>query len=70
MLFRVSDISIIEVKHDYFYNDSEQFSADQNNFFFAAALTKFDKNKTITEEERYGKLTIEQYGWGNEEEGY
>ena len=70
VLFRVSDISIIEVKHDYFFNDTEQFSADQNNFFFAAALTKFDKNQTITEEERYGKLTIEQYGWGNEEEGY
>mmetsp|Transcript_7222 Transcript_7222/g.10094 ORF Transcript_7222/g.10094 Transcript_7222/m.10094 type:complete len:149 (+) Transcript_7222:191-637(+) len=70
VLFRVSDIDIIEVKLDYHFTDKDQFTAKQNDFFLAAALTRFDSNTTVTEDKRYGELLIEQYGWGNEELGY
>ena len=34
----------------------------------AAALTAYDKEEQIVEEERYGELTIEQFRWGNDED--
>ena len=40
-----------------------KFGAD-DGFFVAAALTAYDLNEEITEEERYGELVIEHYGWG------
>ena len=36
----------------------------QDCFFVAAALTEYDTEKNIIEEERYGELIIEHYGWG------
>ena len=38
----------------------------QDGFFVAAALTEYDTEKNIIEEERYGELIIELYGWGYE----
>ena len=35
-----------------------------DGFFVAAALTEYDSNTEIVEEERYGELVIEHYGWG------
>ena len=29
------------------------------------ALTEYDDNREVVEEERYGELIIEHYGWGN-----
>ena len=29
------------------------------------ALTEYDDNREVIEEERYGELIIEHYGWGN-----
>ena len=49
VLFEIKDIDIIEVNRDYFYNDSEKFTAEKDNFFLAAALTEFDSNRTVTE---------------------
>ena len=43
-----------------------KFGAD-DGFFVAAALTAYDSNEEITEEERYGELVIEHYGWGYDE---
>lgn len=34
----------------------------------AAALTAYDSEEKIIEEERYGELVIEHYGWGNDED--
>ena len=50
--------------------DSEQFTASEDGFFVAAALTDFDSNPEIVELEEYGELLIEQYGWGNSALGY
>ena len=41
----------------------------QDGFFVAAALTEYDTEKNIIEEERYGELIIELYGWGYENFG-
>ena len=44
-----------------------KFGSD-DGFFVAAALTAYDEEEDIIEEERYGELVIEHYGWGNEED--
>ena len=44
-----------------------KFDSD-DGFFVAAALTAYDEEEDIIEEERYGELVIEHYGWGNEED--
>ena len=36
----------------------------KDGFFVAAALTEYDSNTEIVEEEPYGELIIEHYGWG------
>ena len=36
----------------------------ENGLFVAAALTVYDSNTEIVEEERFGELIIEHYGWG------
>ena len=36
----------------------------EDGFFLAAALTAYDTERNIIEEERYGELVIELYGWG------
>ena len=35
----------------------------EKGLFLAAALTRYDSNKTVTEEARYGELTFEHNGW-------
>ena len=36
----------------------------EDGFFIAAALTEYNSDTTVTEEERFGELIIEHYGWG------
>ena len=43
---------------------TEPFNAINDGFFLAAALTDYDTNEEIVEEDRYGELFIEHYGWG------
>ena len=47
---------------DYFDFNHKFGAAD--GLFLAAALTEYDGNTESIEDERYGKLIIEQYGWG------
>ncbi len=42
---------------------STNFTAS-DGFFLAAALTEYDSNTESIEEERFGELVIEHYGWG------
>mmetsp|Transcript_32021 Transcript_32021/g.42437 ORF Transcript_32021/g.42437 Transcript_32021/m.42437 type:complete len:171 (+) Transcript_32021:114-626(+) len=69
-LLKLKDVDIFSATQDFHFPDSEQFSATNNSFFLAAALTNYDSNRTITESKEYGELLIEHYGWGNEALGY
>ena len=51
--------ALLEDKIDY----STKFTT-QDGFFVAAALTMYDSNPEPIEEERFGELIIEHYGWG------
>ena len=64
------DVDIIASVQEFHFPDSERFTADNDQFFVAAALTNYDSNRAVTESKEYGELLIEQYGWGNEEYGY
>ena len=69
-LIKRKDVDIIESKQDNAFEDYEQFSSKNNDFFLAAAITNYNSNRTITESKEYGELLIEHYGWGNSELGY
>ena len=64
------DVDIIESTQDFHFPDSDQFSAAKDNFFLAAAITRYDSNRTLTESKEYGELIVEHYGWGNAALGY
>ena len=51
--------ALLEGKIDY-----ETKFTTQDGFFVAAALTEYDSNPEVIEEERFGELIIEHYGWG------
>ena len=57
------DVDIMSALEEDAISDDYKFGAD-NGFFMAAALIEFDSGEKIVEEERYGELVIEQYGWG------
>ena len=65
-----SDVSIIESFQDGYFKDRDMFSAEDHDFFIAAALTHYDSNTEIIEKEEYGELLLEWYGWGNSDLGY
>ena len=64
------DVDIIETFQDNYWKDSEQFTASENDFFMAAALTHYDSNPEPVEKKEYGELLMEHYGWGNSALGY
>ena len=66
VLYKVSDVTIMmrQLEGALTYND--KFTAE-NGLFLAAALTEYDSNTELLEEERYGELVISKYGWGNDE---
>lgn len=43
---------------------SAKFTAADDGFYFAAALTEYDSNTESVEDPRFGELVIEHYGWG------
>ena len=69
-LFLRKDVDIIESTKDFHFGDREKFTANEDDFFLAAAITRFDSNRTVTESKEFGELIIEHYGWGNEAWGY
>ena len=44
--------------------DHTEIFTSADGFFIAAALTVYDGNTDIIEEERYGELVVEHFGWG------
>ena len=62
------DTDVVSNIIDHYYDEDYQFSASDNDFFIAAAITAFDSAE-LTDDPRYGELVIEHYGWGNEEIG-
>ena len=69
VLFEIKDINIIEIERDMYFDDSERFTAEDDELFIAAGLTNYDSNRTVTESPEYGELLIEHFGWGNEDIG-
>lgn len=58
-----NDVDIMSALMENAIDHSEKFSYE-DGFFVAAALTAYDSNTEVVEEERYGELIIEHYGWG------
>ena len=58
-----SDVDIMSALMENSIDFTTPFKTD-DGFFVAAALTEYDSNTEIVEEERYGELIIEHYGWG------
>lgn len=69
-LLGYDDVDIIEAFQDNFFADSEEFNASENDFFVAAAITKYSSDPEPVERKEYGELLIEHYGWGNDNQGY
>ena len=43
---------------------TDKFTAQDDKFFLAAAMTEYDSETEIIERKEYGELIIEHYGWG------
>ena len=59
-----SDVDIFTANREDALDYNFKFSAKNDGFFVAAALTEYNSNTTVTEEARYGELIIRHYGWG------
>ena len=66
-IVKKQDIDIMSVIEEAAISYDDKFDAN-DGFFVAAALTAYDSEEEIVEEERYGELVIEHYGWGNYED--
>ena len=62
-LVEMNDVDIMSALIEGEIDHTEVFSSEQG-FFVAAALTAYDSETEIIEEERYGELIIEHFGWG------
>ena len=62
------DVDIFTAEREDGIDYNYKFSAKDNGFFVAAAITEYNSNTTVTEEPRYGELIIEHYGWGYKDE--
>ena len=67
-MFTRGDVDIFTAEREDGIDYNYKFSAIDDGFFVAAALTEYNSNTTITEEARYGELIIEHYGWGYKDE--
>ena len=65
-LHEKNDVDIMSALIEGAIDHTEKFTSE-NGFFVAAALTEYDSNTEIIEEEKYGELIIEHFGWGYEE---
>ena len=60
------DVDIMSAQKDHAIDHTQPFTAQQDGFFVAAALTAYDDNTEIIEDKRYGEIYFEHYGWGND----
>ena len=63
VLHKTSDVTIMMSTQEGALTYDDKFTAS-DGLFLAAALTEYDSNTEVIEEERYGELIIEHYGWG------
>ena len=63
VLVHASDVTIMMNTLEGAINYDQKFTAEEG-FFIAAALTEYNSDTDVTEEERFGELIIEHYGWG------
>ena len=61
------DIDILTVERESWFKDSDRFSYAENDFYVAAAITEYDSNTESIEDESYGRLVFEHYGWGSDD---
>ena len=61
------DIDVMSAKQVSYFDSGETFSQREHNFFVAAALTEYNSDPEPTEDEKYGKIIFEHFGWGNTE---
>ena len=62
-LIEKNDVDLMYALMENAIDFREPFSTT-NGLFLAAALTAYDSNTEIVEEERFGELIIEHFGWG------
>ena len=67
ILNRRDDIDILTMKREAWFEDTDRFSSKDDHFFVAAGITEYDSNPESIEDERYGRLVLEHYGWGNDD---
>ena len=63
VLINNSDITIMGSRDEGAFDHTYKFTAD-DGFFVAAALTEYDSNTEIIEEDKYGEMVMAYYGWG------
>jgi len=63
VLFKQTDVTIMMNLMEGSLTFDDTFTAE-DGFFLAAALTAYDGETEIIEDEKYGELIIEHYGWG------
>ena len=65
VMYYVSQVTIISNLVEQAYTDKDKFSAAENGFFIAAALTEYDMETEPIEDPSYGELKFIHNRWGN-----
>ena len=66
VLVDMGDVTVVGSTADDYFTDDDHFDSE-NGFFVAAALTYYDSDTEPVQDLRYGELTIEWFGWGNDD---
>ena len=66
-IYKRQGVDISSTLKEFYHDDDFKYSW-KDGLFIAAALTEYNSDTEILEEAKYGELTIEGYGWGNEED--
>ena len=67
--FGMIDIDVMSAKQVSYFESGETFSAAEDRFFVAAALTEYNNDPEPIEDPSYGKFVFEHFRWGNSEDG-
>ena len=66
VLVDMGDVTVVGSTADDYFTDDDHFNSEKG-FFVAAALTYYDSDTEPVQDLRYGKLTMEWFGWGNDD---
>ena len=67
--FGMIDIDVMSAKQVSYFESGETFSAAEDRFFVAAALTEYNNDPEPIEDPSYGKFVFEHFRWGNSDDG-